>query len=184
MKICSPQAPLRRNEEVDEEGRVRLRGGSRRREGAEGREQDLSSGANREPLGNKEQGNGQGAAVRESRREEQLRQGREKRKRPADRSSQSSGSGEEEEEGRGKEKGRKEGSPIKSLEDYPDVMMFPVGRTEGGEEQGPPGGQEALSRLGAPQLGLRKTTALPFRSNSASSLLLPRMAGPRSPGLQ
>ena len=66
-------------EEVDEECRVRLKGGIRRREGAEGREQeqdkwgsqggagDLALGANRKPLCRKEQ-------------EEQLRQGRGERK--------------------------------------------------------------------------------------------------------
>ena len=190
MKVVGPRghrriimATLRSSEEVDAEGRVRLKAGSRRREGAVSREQEPTTGANRVPLGSKEQGNGQGAVVGRSRgeeHEEQLRQGGEKRKRPSDRSSQSSDSGEEQE---GREKERKAGSPSKSLEDYPDVMMFPVGRTEGGEEQGPPGGQGAVSRLAVP-LGLRKTTALPFRSSSASSLMLPGVAGPRSPGLQ
>ena len=63
-------APLRRNEELDEEGRVRVR----RREGTRSREQqgeqfregapaNIATGANREPLGRREQGNGQGAAA-------------------------------------------------------------------------------------------------------------------------
>ena len=193
MKVVGPRgqrrmimAPLRRNEEVDEEGRVRLRVGSRRREGAGIREQEEggdghgapsepTSGANREPLGRKEQGNGQGAAGGRSRREEQeeqLRQGREKRKRP-DRRSQSSASWEEE-EGRGREKGRKEDSPTKSLEDYPDVRLVPVRREERGEGQGHAGlgGHGGRSRLAAP--GGLKTTA-PFRS---SSLLQPRVSTP------
>ena len=81
MKVVGPRgqrrivmAPLRKTEEVDEEGRVRLKSEGRRRDGAEGREQeqdrrrsqgaagDLASGANREPLGRKEQGEEQGAA--------------------------------------------------------------------------------------------------------------------------
>ena len=118
--------------------------------------------------------------------EEQLRQGEDKRKRPVDRSSQSSGSGEEEEEGR-REKGRKENSPNNSLQDYPGVRMFPVGRQEGGEVEGAPGlgGQGGSSRIGAPR-GL-KTTAPPFRS---SMLLLPMVSAPEaslratSPGSQ
>ena len=117
-------APLRRTEEVDKEGRVRQRVGSRRREGVEGRGQEQgrrvshgasgepTSGANREPLGRKEQGNWQGAAGGRSRRqeqEEQLRQGRDERKRTDNRSSQFSGSGEEEEQGR-REREKEKGS--------------------------------------------------------------------------
>ena len=109
-------APLRRREEVDQEGRVR----SRRRKGAEnkGQEQARSkrnvSGASNEPLARKEQGNEQGAAGGRSRREEQerapagtkeeqLRQGQEQNMRTG-RRFQSSGSVEE--EGRRKEQGR------------------------------------------------------------------------------
>ena len=117
-------APLKRTEEVDKEGRVRQRVGSRRREGVEGRGQEQgrrvshgasgepTSGANREPLGRKEQGNWQGAAGGRSRRqeqEEQLRQGRDERKRTDNRSSQFSGSGEEEEQGR-REREKEKGS--------------------------------------------------------------------------
>ena len=160
----------------------------------EGAGQAPATGANREPLGRKEQGNEAGAAGVRSRREEQdlqLRQGdKNKRKRPG-RRSQSSGSGEEEEEGRrGREKGRKEDAPNKSLPDYPGVSLFTVRREEGGEEQGPQelGGLGGRSRLAAPR-GLKKTTAPPFRSSS-SSLLLPRVSAPvagltpASPGSQ
>ena len=150
MKVVGPRgqrkivmAPLRGTEEVDEEGRVRLKVGSRRR-GAGGGEQEKgrrashdgpgrpASGANREPLCRKERGNGQGASGGGSRREEEekLCQGRDKRKRLG-RRSQSSGSGEEEEERRGREKGRKEDLPTNSMEDYPDVRLVPVRREEG-----------------------------------------------------
>ena len=111
-------APLRRMEEVDKEGRVRQWVGSRRRKGAESRKQEQNSwgsrcaptsGANREPLGHREQGNGQGAAGGGSRREEQERtpaSGLEQLRRDerTEGRFQSSGSGEE--EGRGREKGR------------------------------------------------------------------------------
>ena len=141
MKVVGPRgqrrtvmAPLRRTEEVDEEGRVRLRVGSRRREGAAGRGQEEArrgingapaapvSGANMEPVGRKEQGNGHGAVGGRSRREEQeatpgaeeleqLRRGEDKRM-GTERRFQSSGSGEEER--RRKEKGRKEALPFRS----------------------------------------------------------------------
>ena len=151
--------PLRRGEEVDKEGRVRLRARRRRREGTESREQEQTSwasrcapisGANLEPLGDreKEQGNGQGAAAGRSRREEQertrmgqLRRGQDER---AGWRFQSSASGEE--EGRRKEKGWS--APNKSLTDFPGARMFPVGREEGGRRRDV------------------KTTQPPFRSNS------------------
>ena len=111
-------APLRRTEEVDKAGRVRQWVGSRRRKGAESREQEQNSwgsrcaptsGANKEPLGYREQGNGQGAAGGGRRREEQERTpapGLEqlRRDRRTEGRFQSSGSGEE--EGSGKGKGR------------------------------------------------------------------------------
>jgi hypothetical protein len=113
-------APLRRREEVDQEGRVILRNRSSRSNGAENKEQEQArnkrnvSGACREPLARKEQGNEQGAAGGRSRREEQeraaagtkveqLRQGQEQNMRTG-RRFQSFGSVEE--EGRRKEQGR------------------------------------------------------------------------------
>ena len=124
-------APLKRTEEVDEEGWVRLRGGSSRREGARSRRQEQTrgggrgapvTGANKEPLGRKEQGNGQGAAVGRSSRDEQdswrrtpgargprqLRPGQEQRMRTDMRiPSFGSEEGEEEREGRRGERGEK-----------------------------------------------------------------------------
>ena len=195
MKVVGPRgqrrliaAPLRQAEEVDEEGRVRLKASSRRREGGRSREQEQEraavTGTNREPLGSREQGqgNGQGAAAgggansREQQEEAsmateeevmQLRQGgRDKRKRP-ETSSQSSGS---EEEGREKEKGRKEKKEEdpRRLADYPGVRMFPVSREEGEESSG------GRSRFCA-HPGMMKTTGPPFRSSS-SSLLQPRVS--------
>ena len=85
MKVVGPggqrriiAAPLRRTEEVDKEGRVRVR----KREGARSREEQggpfrevapasIATGANREPLGRREQGNGQGAAAGGANRREQ-----------------------------------------------------------------------------------------------------------------
>ena len=133
----SVMVPLKRTEEVDKEGRVRLRVVSRRREGAGGRGQEQArretngalsapvSGGNLEPLGKKKQGNGQGAVGGRSRREEQevtsgakelkqLRQGLQDRV-TTERRFQSFDSGEvEEEEGRRKETGKKEVTLLRS----------------------------------------------------------------------
>ena len=129
MKVVGPRgrkrivmAPLKRNEEVDVEGRVRVQ--NRRREGGDNREHEQGrrrshcspiTGANREPLGQKEPGNGQGAAGAGGRRqtwreeqertsgamgEEQLRRGQDKWMR-TEWGSWSSGSAEGEEERRG-----------------------------------------------------------------------------------
>ena len=127
-----------------------------------------------EPVGRKEQGNRHGAVGGRSRREEQevtpgteeleqLRRGEQKRM-DSERRFQSSGSGEE--EGRGKAKGRKENAPNKSLSDFPDARMFPVGRKKAGEDWGPQeqGCQGGGGRLRAPG-GSMKTTAPPFRSS-------------------
>ena len=190
MKVVGPRghrrivmAPLRNTEEVDEEGRVRLKGGSRRRAGAEGY---LASGANREPLGKKEQGNEQGAAGGMSLRkeqEEQLCQGRDKRKRQDRRSQSSDSGGEEGQNRREREKGRKDVHNT-GLMDCSGTKRFFMGREEGGEAK-EPSGQGGRSRYGAP--GGLKMTAPPFRS---SSLLLPRLSTPvaslrlTSPGSQ
>ena len=179
-------APLRRNEEVDEEGRVRLMAGSRRREGAQNRLQDRRgghhapvSGANRQPLGHREQGNGQGAAGEGSRREEQgLEQLCQEGYKSPEQRSQSFGSGEEVGE---KEMGREE-----SAQGKVQARTF-AGREERQLEvlQGL-AGTGGDNRFGAPW-GQMKTTTPPFRS---SSLLLPtmvaspRLTWPRRPGQQ
>ena len=173
MKIVGPRgqrriiaAPLRQAEEVDEEGRVRLNAGRRRREGGRSRGQEqyragVVTGANREPIGSREQGNGQGAAAERANGREleeasrateeevrQLRQGGDKRR--PERSSQSFGSGEEVLEGREKEKGRKEEALVR---------MLPVRREEGEENFG------ERSRF-----GMMKTTVPPSGSSSSSLL--------------
>ena len=128
-----------------------------------------------EPLGHKEQGNGQGTVGGRSRREEQERTSgasgleqlcQEGYKSPEQRS-WSSGSGGEE-----KEKGRKERAQDKVQASNPGVRVL-TGREEGQ--------REGLQGLGYPEEGIRsgapwgqmKTTVPPFRS---SLLLLPSMA--------
>ena len=179
MKVVGPRGqkrivmtPLKRTEELDEEGRVRWRGweGSRRRERGESREQEKgrcpATGANTEPLGRKEQGNGQGAAGVRRRREEQeittgatgMEQLHPEQDERTEQRFQSSGSGEG--EGRGR-KGREK-------KDYPSARRLPVGM-EGWKDQWRGQGWEGQggrSRTGDPEC---------LRS---SSLLLPRVSRP------
>ena len=165
MKVVGPRgnrriilAPLRRTEEVDEEGRVRLIFRRRRREGEKDKVQGHNrwgghgasiSGANMEPLGHKEQGNWQGTVGGRSRREEQERTSgasgleqlcQEGYKSPEQRS-WSSGSGGEE-----KEKGRKERAQDRVQVSNPGVRAL-TGREEGQ--------RVGLQGLGYPEEGFR-----------------------------